>query len=57
VSGKVARLMGALPTAANAFVLAKQFDISIEQNTAAVLLSTVVSVFTVSAVLVWLRVT
>jgi predicted permease len=53
----VALLMAALPTAANAFVLAKQFDISIEQNTAAVLLSTVVSVFTVSAVLVWLRVT
>ena len=26
--------MAALPTAANAFVLAKQFDISVEQNTA-----------------------
>jgi hypothetical protein len=49
--------MAALPTAANAFVLAKQFDISIEQNTAAVLLSTAASVVTVSALLVWLRVT
>lgn len=57
VPGKVALLMAALPTAANAFVLAKQFDISVEQNTAAVLLSTAFSVVTVSAVLVWLRVT
>ena len=56
VAGKVALLMAALPTAANAFVLAKQFDISVEQNTAAVLLSTAFSVITVSAVLVWLRI-
>jgi malonate transporter and related proteins len=56
VPGKVALLMAALPTAANAFVLAKQFDLSVEQNTAAVLLSTVFSVVTVSALLVWLRV-
>ncbi|HWC90306.1 MAG TPA: AEC family transporter [Pirellulales bacterium] len=57
VPGKTALVMAALPTAANAFVLAKQFDRSVEQNTAAVLLSTAGSVFTVSAVLVWLRVT
>ena len=57
VPGKVALLMAALPTAANAFVLAKQFDISIEQNTASVLLSTAASVITVSALLVWLRIT
>jgi malonate transporter len=56
VAGKVALLMAALPTAANAFVLAKQFDVSVEQNTAAVLLSTAFSVITVSALLVWLRV-
>ncbi len=56
VAGKVALLMAALPTAANAFVLAKQFDISVEQNTAAVLLSTGFSVITVSALLVWLRI-
>ncbi|TAJ41227.1 MAG: AEC family transporter [Reyranella sp.] len=56
VAGKVALLMAALPTAANAFVLAKQFDISVEQNTAAVLLSTAFSVISVSALLVWLRV-
>ena len=49
--------MAALPTAANAFVLAKQFDVSVEQNTASVLLSTAFSVVTVSALLVWLRVT
>jgi len=53
----VALLMASLPTAANAFVLAKQFDIQVEQNTASVLLSTAFSVVTVSALLVWLRVT
>lgn len=57
VAGKVALLMAALPTAANAFVLARQFDISVEQNTATVLFSTGFSVVTVSALLVWLRVT
>ncbi len=56
VPGKVALLMAALPTAANAFVLAKQFDIAVEQNSASVLLSTGFSVITVSALLVLLRV-
>jgi malonate transporter len=56
VPGKVALLMAALPTAANAFVLAKQFDIAVEQNSASVLLSTAFSVITVSALLVLLRV-
>ena len=56
VPGKVALLMAALPTAANAFVLARQFDIAVEQNSAAVLLSTAFSVVTVSALLVWLHV-
>ncbi len=56
VPGQVALLMASLPTAANAFVLAKQFDVQVEQNTASVLLSTGFSVVTVSALLVWLRV-
>ncbi len=56
VPGQVALLMAALPTAANAFVLARQFDVSVEQNSAAVLLSTAFSVITVSALLVWLHV-
>ncbi|MBM3643629.1 MAG: AEC family transporter [Alphaproteobacteria bacterium] len=56
VAGKVGLLMAALPTAANAFVLAKQYEISVEENTAAVLLSTAISVITVSALLVWMRV-
>jgi predicted permease len=56
VAGQAALVMAALPTAANAFVLAKQFGIQVEQNTASVLLSTGFSVFTVSALLVWLRV-
>lgn len=57
VAGKVALLMAALPTASNAFVLAKQFDVSVEQNTGSILFSTAFSVITVSALLVWLRVT
>ena len=57
VKGQAALILAALPTGANAFVLAKQFDIAVEQNTAAVLLSTALSVFTVSALLVWLHVT
>ena len=57
VPGQAALILAALPTGANAFVLAKQFDIAVEQNTAAVLLSTALSVFTVSALLVWLHVT
>lgn len=57
VAGKVALMMAALPTASNAFVLAKQFDISVEQNTGSILFSTAFSVITVSALLVWLRVT
>ncbi len=57
VAGQAALVMASLPTAANAFVLAKQFNIQVEQNTASVLLSTGFSVLTVSALLVWLRVT
>jgi malonate transporter len=57
VAGQVALVMASLPTAANAFVLAKQFGIQVEQNTASILLSTAFSVVTVSALLVWLRVT
>lgn len=57
IPGQVALVMASLPTAANAFVLAKQFDVQVEQNTASVLLSTGFSVITVSALLVWLRVT
>lgn len=57
MAAKVALLMASLPTAANAFVLAKQFNLSVEQNTASVLLSTGFSVITVSALLVWLRMT
>jgi malonate transporter and related proteins len=57
VAGQAALVMASLPTAANAFVLAKQFNVQVEQNTASVLLSTAFSVLTVSALLVWLRVT
>ena len=56
VAGRVALLMASLPTAANAFVLAKQFDIAVEQNSASILLSTAFSVVTVSALLVLLHI-
>src|SRR6478752_1180382 len=56
VAGQAALVMASLPTAANAFVLAKQFNVQVEQNTASILLSTAFSVLTVSALLVWLRV-
>jgi len=46
--------MAALPTATNAFVLAKQFETQLEQNTASILLTTAASVVTVSVVLVWM---
>jgi predicted permease len=55
VWAQAALLMATLPTASNAFVLAKQYDIFVEETSSTVLLSTMLSVFTVSAMLVWLR--
>lgn len=55
VWAQAALLMAALPTASNAFVLAKQYDIFVEEASTTILLSTVLSVFTVSAMLAWLR--
>lgn len=54
--GKAAVLCAALPTAANAFVVAKEYDTFVEGASGTILLSTVISVVTVSALLVWLRV-
>jgi malonate transporter len=55
VWAQAALLMAALPTASNAFVLARQYDVFVEETSATILLSTLLSVFTVSAMLVWLR--
>ncbi len=44
-------LMAALPTALNAFVMARQYDVYIEQASNAVLLCTIASVLTVTALL------
>jgi predicted permease len=55
VWAQAALLMAALPTASNAFVLARQYDIFVEETSTTVLLSTALSVVTVSAMLVWLR--
>ncbi len=51
----VAVLVAALPTGANAFLLAQRYRVAAEQSGAAVLLGTLLSVVTLSALLVWLR--
>jgi malonate transporter len=50
----VAVLVAALPTGANAFLLAQRYQVAAEQSGAAVLLGTLLSVVTLSALLVWL---
>ncbi len=54
--GKAAVLLAALPTASNSFVLARQYGVFEAESSAAILLSTILSVFTVSILLVFLRV-
>jgi predicted permease len=54
--GKAAVLCAALPTAANAFVVAKEYETFVEGASGTILLSTLSSVVTVSALLVLLRV-
>ena len=51
----VAVTTAALPTGANAFMLARRYAVGAERSGATVLVSTVVSVFTVAAVLAWFR--
>ncbi|HJQ59848.1 MAG TPA: AEC family transporter [Vineibacter sp.] len=54
--GKAAILCAALPTAANAFVVAKEYETFVEGASGTILVSTVASVATISALLVVLRV-
>lgn len=54
VWAKSAVLLAALPSAANSFVLAKEYDSFVEGASATILLSTAISVVTVSACVVWL---
>lgn len=54
--GKAAVLCAALPTAANAFVVAKEDEIFVEGTSGTILVSTLASVATISALLVLLRV-
>lgn len=51
----VAVLMGALPTGANAFLLAQRYRTASDQSGAAVLLGTTLSIVTLSLLLSWLR--
>jgi predicted permease len=51
----VAVTTAALPTGANAFMLARRYQVGAERSGATVLVSTVISVFTVAAVLAWFR--
>jgi len=46
-------LMAALPTGALSFVIAQKYGIFVQRSSAAILVSTVLSVFTVSALLAW----
>jgi malonate transporter and related proteins len=47
----VAILAASLPVAANVFIVAKQYDTYVERASSAILVSTIVSVVTVSALL------
>ena len=51
----VAVTTAALPTGANAFMLARRYEVGAERSGATVLVSTVISVFTLAAVLAWFR--
>lgn len=51
----VAVLVAALPTGANAFLLAQRYRVAAEQSGAAVLLGTLLSVVTLSVLLAGLR--
>jgi predicted permease len=51
----VAVTTAALPTGANAFMLARRYAVGAERSGATVLVSTVISVFTLAAVLAWFR--
>lgn len=46
-------ILAALPTGALVFVLAQQYEIYVQRATASIMISTVLSVVTLSAVLVW----
>jgi hypothetical protein len=48
---KVAILGASLPVAANVFIVAKQYDTYVDRTSSAILVSTIVSVVTVSALL------
>lgn len=51
----VAVTTAALPTGANAFLLARRYETGAERSGATVLVSTVISVFTLAGVLAWFR--
>jgi predicted permease len=53
---KAAVILAALPTAANAFVLARQYDLFIARASGIILVTTVLSVFTLTGLLVFLKV-
>ena len=48
-------LVAALPTGANAFLLAQRYQIESDRSGATVLVTTAASVVTMSALLAWLR--
>jgi hypothetical protein len=49
----IAILAAALPSGATCFVLAQQYGVYVERTSAAILISTVISMFTISALFAW----
>jgi len=53
---KAAVILSAMPSGANAYVIAQQYNVHVETVSSAVIVSTGVSVITISLVLIWLGV-
>ena len=53
---EAAIVLAALPAGALVFVLAQQYDTYVERSSAAIVVSTALSVVTVSGLLIWLQI-
>ena len=53
---KAAIILSAMPTGANAYVVAQQYNVHVETVSSVVILSTGMSVVTISILLIWLGV-
>jgi malonate transporter and related proteins len=53
--GQAVVVLSAMPIGAGAFIVAQQYNVHVPQVSAAIVLSTAISVFTISFLLIWLR--